>query len=229
MKLLPPTLLGLVCLSTQFLFGCCGEARPPATQPAASAPATRPIEPAALSLFDGKTLANWKATDYAGAGEPRAENGSIVLPVGERLTGVNWTGASLPKINYEISFDAQRVDGSDFFVGLTFPSNDSFGSLILGGWGGTVCGISSLDDEDAAHNDTRTFQSFTNGKWYHVRLRVTPTKIEAWLDDAKIIDAVTTGKKLSLRIDIEASKPLGLASFQSTAAIKEIKLKLLAP
>lgn len=225
MKLNQPIALAFIILSAQFLPGCTSHPESAQSTPPA---ATRPVETTGLSLFDGKTLGKWKPTDYAGGGEPRVEDGSIILPVGERLTGVNWTGEALPKMNYEISFKAQRVDGSDFFVGLTFPADDSYGSLILGGWGGTVCGISSFDDEDAAHNATRTFHSFDNGKWYRVRLRVTPTKVEAWVDDEKIVDAVTTGKKLSLRIDIEQSKPLGLASFQSTAAIQDIQLKTLA-
>jgi hypothetical protein len=215
--------IGLLLLSTHALLGCNASGQHPIK---AAPAATQAVEPASTSLFDGKTLGRWKSTDYAGAGEPRAENGTLILPFGERLTGVTWTG-DLPKMNYEIAFQAQRVDGSDFFVGLTFPVNDAFASLILGGWGGTVCGISSLDDEDAAHNPTRSFHNFNNGQWYRVRLRVTPGKIEAWADDEKIVDVVTTGQKLSLRVEIEESKPLGLASFSSTAAYRDIRLKRL--
>ena len=35
---------------------------------------------------------------------------------------------------------------------------------------------------------------------------------------------MTAGKKLTLRLDIEESKPLGLASFQCTAAIRNVRL-----
>ena len=215
--------IGFLLLSAQGLLGC-NSSRQCAVKTAPVA--TRPVEPAATSLFDGKTLGQWKPADFAGGGEPRVENGTLILPFGERLTGVTWTG-DVPKMNYEISFQAQRVDGSDFFVGLTFPVADAHASLILGGWGGTVCGISSLDDEDAAHNATRSFHNFNNGQWYRVRLRVTSTKIEAWTNDEKIVDVLTTGKKLSLRIEIEESKPLGLASFSSTAAFRDIRLKKL--
>lgn len=207
--------------------GCCHSA-PVRDTKVTPAPvtSTRSVESKPVSLFDGKTLGGWKPTDYAGAGMPAVEDGSIVLPVGERLTGVAYTG-NVPKMNYEMSFDAKRVDGTDFFAGVTFPVADSFASLIVGGWGGTVCGISSIDDEDAAHNATRSFQRFENNKWYHIRLRVTPGKIESWIGNEKIIDLATTGKKLSLRLDIEDSKPLGLASFQCTAAIRDIQLKSL--
>jgi hypothetical protein len=185
-------------------------------------PASKPSSSTATSLFDGKALGQWTPIDYAGMGEVHVEGGSLILPVGERLTGVRWAG-EFPKNNYEIELNAQRVDGSDFFVGLTFPDGDTFGSLILGGWGGAVCGISSLDDEDAAHNPTRTFQNFENGKWYHVRLRVSGPKVEAWVDRMKIVDLDITGKKMGLRVDVDESKPMGLASFQCTSAIKNIR------
>src|SRR5262249_1435574 len=69
------------------------------------------------------------------------------------------------------------------------------------------------------------YHTFDDNKWYTVRVRVTPTKLEAWLDQEKIVDVATAGKKFSLRGDIEDSKPLGIASFQTTAAIKDIQLK----
>jgi len=150
-----------------------------------------------------------------------------MLPVGVALTGVTYTGGDLPKTNYEIALEAQRVDGADFFCGLTVPVGDSHASLILGGWGGSLCGISSLDEEDAAHNETHTTRRFKTGQWYHVRLRVLPERLVAWVDDDKIIDVNTKGKQISLRHDIDASKPLGLASFQTTAAIKDIKIRKL--
>ena len=163
----------------------------------------------------------------AAKGEPAVEDGKLILPVGVALTGVTYTGGDLPKTNYEIALDAQHMDGADFFCGLTFPVGDSNASLILGGWGGSLCGISSLDDEDAAHNETRTTRPFKSGQWYDVRLRVLPERLIAWVDDAKIIDVNTRGKQISLRRDIDASKPLGLASFQTTAAIKDVKIRKL--
>ena len=201
------------------VFAIADRAAPPTTKPS-----TAPGD--GISLFDGKTLGQWKVTEYAGAGEPRVEAGTLILPAGERLTGVNWSGDA-PKMDYEISFDAQRVDGTDFFVGLTFPIAETHASLILGGWGGATCGISNVDGEDAAHNDLRTFRKFENGQWYHIRLRVTATKLEAWVDKDIVVNLDTTGKKITLRGDIEESKPIGFASFATTAAVKEIKLTML--
>ena len=179
------------------------------------------------SLFDGKTLGHWKATDFGGQGESKVEDGNLLLTHGETLTGVTWQGPLPAKMNYEIELDAQRVDGTDFFCGLTFPVNTDSASLILGGWGGGVCGISNIDDNDAARNDTTSVHEFKQGRWYHVRVRITPDHIEAWLDKEQIVDADVKGKKISVRAEVEASQPLGIATYQTTGAIKNIRLRKL--
>ena len=143
--------------------------------------------PSALSrydwrpMFDGKTLGKWKASDFAGAGEVTIKDGAIVMAHGNGdMTGITWTG-EYPKVNYEIALEAQRVEGSDFFCGLTFPVNDTFASLILGGWGGSVCGISCLNYEDASRNETTTTRQFKTGQWYRVRMRVSGEKFPVTL------------------------------------------------
>ena len=107
--------------------------------------------------------------------------------MGNPFTGVNWTN-DFPKMNYEVAFDAMRVMGSDFFCGLTVPVGESFCSLIVGGWGGTLVGISSLDGMDASENETTKFVSFETGRWYRIRLRVTEKKLQAWIDQEKLVD-----------------------------------------
>ena len=66
------------------------------------------------SLFDGKTLKGWKITDFAGCGEVNIENDQLRLHSGVMLTGVSYTN-DLPRTDYEISLEAMKVDGSDFF------------------------------------------------------------------------------------------------------------------
>ena len=177
------------------------------------------------SLFDGRTLAGWKVTDFRGHGAVHCESGTVVLDKGTRLTGITWTNEP-PKRNYEIEFDAMRVAGSDFFCGLTFPVGDAHCSLILGGWGGEIVGISSINTDDASDNQTTSLIQFDSGKWYHVRLKVTDDKIEAWLDDRKIVDLETTGLKITMRPgEIELSQPLGLATWKTTGALRNISLR----
>jgi hypothetical protein len=184
-------------------------------------------DPNVLSLFDGKTLGHWKPTEFGGQGEVSVSDGKLLITHGETLSGVTWQGAVPARMNYEIELDAQRVDGNDFFCGLTFPIETNYASLIVGGWGGGVCGISNIDDNDAARNDTTSVHEFKSGKWYHIRLRVTPGKIEAWIGDDQIVNADIKGKRINVRSEVEASQPLGLATYQTSAALKDIKLRKL--
>src|SRR4051812_34950424 len=84
-------------------------------------PYGKPAELQWTSLFDGKALGKWSSANFGGEGEVKVENGAIMLPAGVTLTGVTYTGDDYPKMNYEISLEAQKVDGGDFFCGLTFP------------------------------------------------------------------------------------------------------------
>jgi hypothetical protein len=177
------------------------------------------------SLFDGHTLAGWKATDFPGHGAVHCESGTVVLDKGTRLTGITWTNEP-PKQNYEIELEARRVAGSDFFCGLTFPVGEAHCSLILGGWGGEIVGISSINTDDASDNQTTSLIQFDSGKWYHIRLRVTDEMIEAWLDERKIVNLETTGLKITMRPgEIELSQPLGLATWKTTGALRNIRLR----
>jgi len=180
--------------------------------------------PRQISLFDGRALGQWKITDFGGQGKVYVKNGSIFLEMGNDLTGVTWTGP-LERMNYEITLEAMRVTGSDFFCGLTFPVDSNSCSLILGGWGGEVCGLSSIDYYDAVENETTRIISFENSRWYRVRLKVTLNKIEAWLDDDKLVDVVTTGRKIDIRSEVDLSQPLGIASWRTTATIRNIRLQ----
>ena len=176
-------------------------------------------------IFDGKTLTGWRETEFAGRGEVQCEAGLIVLNMGDPFTGINWTN-DFPKMNFEVALDAMRMGGSDFFCGLTVPVGDSFCSLIVGGWGGSLLGISSLDHNDASENETTRFVNFETGRWYRIRLRVTTRRIEAWIDQEKMVNVDISDKTISLRPgDIELSKPFGIAAWQTTSALRQIKMR----
>ncbi|MEZ6127407.1 MAG: DUF1080 domain-containing protein [Planctomycetaceae bacterium] len=178
-------------------------------------------------LFNGKDLTGWKVTNFGGEGEVVLEDGNVVIRQGADLSGITSTAKDLPKTNYEVEFEAQRALGNDFFIGLTFPVQDSSASLICGGWGGGVCGISSLDGLDASENDTTTFRAFTNGEWHKVRVKVTPEKIEAWLDENNIVDVEIADRKVDVRFEVELSKPMGFSTYQSTAFIRNARMRTL--
>lgn len=191
--------------------------------PEASADAT-----GARSLFDGRTLSGWKVSDFPGHGPVRVRDGRVVLEVGEfPLTGITWAGGDLPTVDYEITLEAMRVEGSDFFCGLTFPVKASHCSLIVGGWGGRVVGLSSLNWMDAAHNETMTLADFEDGRWYRIRVRVTAAKIEAWIDDRQLVACGTAGRQVSIRFEVQPSVPLGVSAYRTKAAVRNIRLRTL--
>lgn len=184
-------------------------------------------KPQPRALFDGRTLKGWKVVEFGGDGEVQVKDGRILLQRGATLTGITFAGGDLPNTNYEISLEAMRVGGIDFFCGLTFPVKNSHCSFIVGGWAGAVVGLSSIDDKDASENETTRYIDFKTGQWYRIRVRVTEAKIACWIDDKQIVDQKITGRKISTRNEVDLSKPLGIASWQTDAAIRNIRLRRL--
>jgi len=177
-------------------------------------------------LFDGESLKGWRETAFTGRGKVTVDGGAIVLGKGV-LTGVTWSG-EFPKFNYEIRLEAMKVDGHDFFAGLTFPVHDSFCTWINGGWGGMVVGLSSLDDMDASENDTSFRRTFESGRWYALRLRVAEDRIQAWIDGELAIDTYFVTRVIGLRPgEIERSTPMGIASYSTMAKLRKIEYRVL--
>jgi hypothetical protein len=175
-------------------------------------------------LFDGKSLAGWKESDFLGASKVRVEKGVIIIGAGV-LTGITWASPTspVPAVNYELRVEAARLKGSDFFAGITFPVRDSFCTWINGGWGGEVVGLSSLDGADASMNETSFSHKFELGRWYSLRLRVASTRISAWIDDELAIDVDISKRWVALREgDIDRSIPLGVATYATVGAVRRI-------
>ncbi|HBY59677.1 MAG TPA: DUF1080 domain-containing protein, partial [Solibacterales bacterium] len=105
-------------------------------------------------LFDGKSLAGWKETPFTGRGAVKVEGGALLLGYGNPMTGVTRT-ETFPRTNYEIRYVAARRGGGDFFATVTFPVGESHCTLVTGGWGGDIVGLSSIDGWDASENETR--------------------------------------------------------------------------
>lgn len=182
--------------------------------------------PGAIRLFDGETLANWESANFGPQGPVYISEGAIVLRMGDGPTGITWTG-SFPKENYEVTLEAKRVMGIDFFCGLTFPVKDDFCSFIVGGWAGSVVGLSTIDGLDASENETTTLMRLKNDEWYKIKVQVTSEKIEAWINDEKIVDLLYLGRKIGIRPEVELSCPFGIATWQTTGAVRNIYLRVL--
>ncbi len=185
-------------------------------------------EPEWQTIFDGKTLKGWKPADFPGGGAVEVTKGLMTLGMGESLSGVTYTN-KVPTTNYEIEVEGKKVQGSDFFCALTFPVGTNHCSFVMGGWGGAVVGISSIDLMDASENETTKYMKFDKEKWYKIRVKVTPKKIETWIDGEKMADVELEGKSISMRAgDIEQNVPFGIASYQTESAFKSVKIRELA-
>lgn len=172
-------------------------------------------------LFNGRELGQWKSTPFGGEGDVTVADGRLRIAMGADLSGVTWTG-DFPRQDYEIELEARRVEGNDFFCGLTFPVGEDHCSLILGGWGGGVVGLSCLDGDDAANNATMRIMSFESDRWYAVRVEVTPARIRCFLDGEQIVDQPLEGRRISVRDEVLPSRPLGIATYATTAEVRDI-------
>lgn len=180
-------------------------------------------------LFNGKDLTGWIIPEdgwYDGHGPVTVKDGQILIGEGMPMTGIGRKG-EFPTSNYEVSLEGMRVSGYDFFCGMTFPIGDSFVTLICGGWGGTVVGLSNVDEYNASENETSLGIEFKTKTWYRIRARVTTERVQVWLDDEKIIDLDRKDRKFSVWDTQMPIKPFGISTYETGAALRDIKLRRL--
>jgi hypothetical protein len=164
--------------------------------------------------------------------------GVLVLGAGEPFSAVKYEGKAdiLPREGYEIAWDAMRVDGNDFFASLTFPvgkpdkdGKDKCVSLVTGGWGGWVVGISSIGHQFASENESTRSVEFVTGRWYRFTLQVTPDVIRLLLDGKEQFKVDVRDKPLTMHpSEIQRCVPLGFSSYQTTGAIRNLQIRKLA-
>ena len=196
-----------------------------------------PDKPAWKDLFDGKSLEGWKAADYTNGGKVVVKDGALVMEKGQAMTGVVCKKADFPRMDYEVTFEGKKIDGDDFFCTTTFPVGKDHCSLVMGGWGGQVVGLSSLNFQDASENETTKSKEFKHGEWYKVRIRVTKNRIQAWIGDAKagdkaaeqFVDVDTTDRKVGTRLECDACKPFGFCTWYTSGAVRNVRVRPLTP
>ena len=176
-------------------------------------------------LFDGKTMKGWQEIDFAGHARSHIVDGTIQVDMGIALSGVVMTNKT-PKVNYEVALEARKIAGGDFFCGLTVPVKESHCTLIVGGWGGSVIGISSIDGMDASENETSSSLYFETGKWFDIRLQVTADRLKVWVDRELLINVDIKDRRVQMRPgEIEIAKPFSLSTYSTTAQFRNIRLR----
>jgi hypothetical protein len=86
-------------------------------------------------------------------------------------------------------------------------------------------GLSSLDGKDASENETTKIRNFEENRWYAIRVLVTGERIQAWIDDEVFANVETTGRKIGIRPEVAESRPLGIASWRTRAALRDLRLR----
>jgi hypothetical protein len=185
-------------------------------------------------LFDGKTLTNWSVPVYGGDGKVSVQDGKFVIGRGDLMTGIRYE-KDFPNIYYEIRYEARRTEGNDFFAACTFPVRKDHCTLINGGWGGGLTGLSSVDSMDASENETSTHFNYKDLVWYRFRIQVTEQQIQVWITpqgkdgkwekEQSLIDLQTEEKKFSIRYEMEKYKPLGFCTWSSEGQIRNIEYR----
>jgi hypothetical protein len=171
---------------------------------------------------------HWETCSFGGDGPVTIADDKITLEIGDPLTGVRWT-KPFPKDNFELRLQARRTEGFDFFCAVTFPIGDGQCSLVLGGWGGGLVGISSIDGNDASSNETTQFKEFKNGQWYDIRIRVTKERLQCFIDDDDWVDFEREDHDFDIRLEMDPALPLGLANYQCGSEMRRIETRLIKP
>lgn len=179
-----------------------------------------------VRIFNGKTLDGWRLDEFNLPGAIKVKDKSLLFREGSPYTALSWTG-KFPTDNYEFEVSAMRLSGGDIFCGILFPIDTTYVSMVLGGWGNSVVGLSSIDYLDASSNETTLLRSFANNQWYHVRLRVTREKIQAWIDDKEVINLRRRSRMISPYPGLELLAPFGIFTWQTGAAMRDLQIRLL--
>ena len=145
------------------------------------------------------------------------------------MTGITTTHKDLPTTNYELAYEAMRTTGEDFFAAATFPVGKSHITLVNGGWGGFVTGLSSLNGMDASENETTSSYKYEDKTWYRFRVRVTGEVIRCWVGDKELAAVDYRERHVGTRVETRSSEPLGFATWKTGGALRNIEVRPLTP
>jgi len=175
-------------------------------------------------VVEGESMRGWEITNFGPQGPVYLSGNEIILGMGEGCTGITWK-KDFPTMNYKVTLEAKKITGNDFFCGITFPVGESPCTFIAGGWGGTTVGLSSINGKDASENETTTLMKFDRDRWYNICVIVKPDTIKALIDNVVVVDFAIGDKRLSIRPEVELSRPFGITSWNTTSALRNIRVQ----
>jgi hypothetical protein len=182
-------------------------------------------------LLEEPWIKAWSAPEIAAGGSVSFAANFISLASGGPMSVCRfdeWDKLQVDPAQYEITYEARRMEGSDFFAALTFPAGrlDRCLSFINGGWGGGTTGLSNIDHTPASDNLTASLQKYVKEHWHHFKITVLPTEVAVHMDQRLIARTAIAGHIIDLRPgDIEACAPLGFASYETSGEVRNMLLK----
>ena len=103
--------------------------------------------------------------------------------------------------------------------------SNSYITLVNGGWGGNVTGLSSLNGMDASENETTSSYKYEDKTWYRFRVRVTGDVIRCWVGDKEIVAVNHREKHVGTRVETRSNEPLGFATWKTGGALRKIEVR----
>jgi hypothetical protein len=177
-----------------------------------------------VQLFSIEHRSHWTPSSNQSSPAFIWKENQLIISEGVRLNGLIFNPLNnMAWESFELELDVKKINGNDFLCGLTFPVGNikRLVTLVLGGWGGSVNGISCIDGNDAFNNCTASNKDYLFNQWYHVKVQVTPTQITVWVDQECIIDFTHQDRHLSLRSsEIEFYQPFSITTYKTQSEFK---------
>lgn len=173
------------------------------------------------------------ATAFPPVPEDVKKAGVLVLGMGSPITVVKYEGARpIPVDNYEVSWEAMKLEGSDFFSALTFPVGnlETCVTFVNGGWGGYVTGITAINGMNASENGSTGSYTFEKGRWYRFSVQVSTVALRGFCNGKELFHIGIKDTQLGMHpSEIRKCMPLGFAAYQTSGAVRHIRIRRLAP
>ncbi|MEI6603982.1 MAG: family 16 glycoside hydrolase [Verrucomicrobiota bacterium] len=120
--------------------------------------------------------------------------------------------------DYELTLEARKIEGSEGFI-VMFRAADTgqFYWVNFGGWGNSKHGLQKNGGASGKHAEG----IIEKGRWYKVRIRCEGARIQAFLDDHRVLDDTDTDGPI-------LKGAVGLNGWNSKVQFRKIKVKDLA-
>ena len=117
------------------------------------------------------------------------------------------------------------ITGSSGLCGIVFPVGRAHCMLSLGLGGSSNVGLEEVNGQPLHKNPARQRMVFECERWYRVRLRVAPARIQAWIDHWKAVDLPREGRAFAVAEEYSGLKPLGLVTRYTGLAVRKITVR----